>query len=73
MGITKAKSSKNRRKSKSHAKIAKKRSATRAYRQPVVATIPLGPDASSVLRFGLFWTSVWALDYHVLGLLCSFA
>ena len=92
MGIIKAKSSKNRRKSKSHAKTEETRSTTRRtavprahdraslhhgpcapHGQPVVATGPPGPDASSFLWFDLFWTSVWALDLHVLGLLCSFA
>jgi len=39
---------------------------------PVVATIPPGLAASWTMRFVLFWTSVWAFDLHVLGLLCSF-
>ena len=40
--------------------------------QPVVATVLPGPDAFSLLRFDLFLDLVWALDLHVLGLLCSF-
>ena len=64
MGIIKQKQSKNYRKTKSHVKTPERPRTTRAHGrvphhgQPVVATSPPGPDASSFLCFDLFWTSV---------------
>jgi len=80
MGIIKQKQSKNRRKTKTHAKTAQSARTTRRttirpsttgraphHGQPVLATVSAGLAAPRTLHFDLFWTSVWAAEPSCIG------